>query len=96
MKPDLEEVQETPLSCLVSALARLMTHYALQPNADNAQAVVRVLRALSQHPEVHEQPMLQNTYGRMLPHWQSLEMSRRQDALPSSMIYGSMAGGQVH
>ncbi len=91
MDSDTASNQETPLSCLISALTRLMTHYALRPNRDNAQAVVRVLRVLSQHPEVHAQPMLQNTYGRMLPHWQDLAISRKQDAIGPSMM-----GDQLH
>lgn len=81
---------ETPLSCLLAALTRLMTHYAMRPNSENAQAVVRLLEALNSHPEAAEQPLLQNTYGRMLPHWQCLVLSRKQPVLNSGETRGSL------
>jgi len=90
MEPEPEHSQDTPLSCLISALTRLMTHYALRPNAENAGAVVRLLRALDRHPEVRAQPMLQNTYGRMLPHWVGLAVSRQRDTTMAGIGSGSV------
>jgi len=82
---------DAPVACLVSGLARLMTHYALNPNGANAEAVVRVLHALQAHPEIREQPVLENTYGRMLPHWQTLAMSRQR-----SVAAAAAGDSQVH
>lgn len=67
-----EHGEAPPLPCLISALTRLMTQYAVRPTAGNAGAVVRVLKALAVHPQVSQNAVLHNTYGRMLPHWQCL------------------------
>lgn len=85
-----EENPDTPLSCLLAALTRLMTYYAMHPNSENARAVVRILKTLEQHPAVVEQPLLQNTYGRMLPHWQGLAVSQQQWALMATAANGRM------
>ncbi|MDZ7736570.1 MAG: hypothetical protein U5P41_11060 [Gammaproteobacteria bacterium] len=90
MEPEAEQPQEAPLSCLIAALTRLMTHYALRPNADNARAVVRILRALNSHPEARVQPMLQNAWGRMLPYWQDLAANRQQQAASHSLYKGPL------
>lgn len=69
MSKEIQSGETIPLTCLQAALTRLMTRYAVRPDSEAAAAVARLLEVLVHHPAVVGEPVLHNSYGRVLGHW---------------------------
>ena len=81
-----------PLECLQASLARLMTRFAYAPCADGAQAILRLLAALVDHPEVVASPVLDRTYRWTLFHWHALA----NDCAPPRELVAAPSSRELH
>ena len=81
-----------PLECLQASLARLMTRFACAPCADGAQAILRLLAALVDHPGVVASPVLDRTYRWTLFHWHALA----NDCAPPRELVAAPSSRELH
>ena len=81
-----------PLECLQASLVRLMTRCAYAPCADGAKAVLRLLVALVEHPDVAASPALDKTYRWTLFHWRALA----NDCAPPRGLVATPSSRELH
>lgn len=72
---ELENLGTVPLGALQASLIRLMTLYSVMPCLGKARTIVRMLSALTRHPELQKWPPQRDIYREMLDTWSQLAQS---------------------